>query len=108
MKKSVYGGRCNAIKKEYKSNAKFDNYEEFIDSNDFIFNADVSSLYPTAMAGFEHVHAKYPIGLSRWSEIPEEEFNNKKYGFYEIRYVPPTNINYPISPFLIKSIFFNL
>ena len=35
MKKSVYGGRCNAIKKEYISNAKFENYEEFIDSNDF-------------------------------------------------------------------------
>ena len=44
-KKSLYGGRCNAIKKEYRSNAKFNNYEEFIDSNDFIFNADVSSLY---------------------------------------------------------------
>ena len=63
IKKSVYGGRCNAIKKEYVSSAKVDNYEEFINSNDFIFNADVSSLYPTAMAGFEHVHVKYPIGL---------------------------------------------
>ena len=50
------------------------------------------------MAGFEHVHVKYPIGLSRWSEIPEEEFKNNKYGFYEIQYIPPTNINYPILP----------
>ena len=40
------------------------------------------------MAGFEHVNVKYPIGLSRWSEIPEIEFNNKKYGFYEIQYIP--------------------
>ena len=54
------------------SSAKFEDYVEFIDYNDFIFNADVSSLYPTAMAGFEHVHVKYPIGISRWSNIPEE------------------------------------
>ena len=98
IKKSVYGGRCNAIKKEYKSSAKFDNYEEFINSNDFIFNADVSSLYPTAMAGFEHIHIKYPIGKSRWSNKPEEEFKNNKFVFYDIEYVPPTNINYPILP----------
>ena len=78
------------------SSAKFNYYQDFIDSNDFIFNADVSSLYPTAMAGFEHVHVKYPIEISRWSNIPEEEFKNNKYGFYEIQYVPPTNINYPI------------
>ena len=82
-------GSCNAIKKEYISNAKFDNYEEFIDSNDFIFNADVSSLYPTAMAGFKHLYVKYPIGISRWNNQPEMEFENKKYGFYEIEYVPP-------------------
>ena len=30
--------RCNAIKKEYMSSAKVDNYEEFINNNDFIFN----------------------------------------------------------------------
>ena len=77
-KKSVYGGRCNAIKKEYRSNAKFNDYEEFINSNDFIFNADVSSLYPTAVAGFKHLYVKYPIGISRWSNKPEKEFEKKK------------------------------
>ena len=30
------------------------------------------------------------------TNIPEEEFKNNKYGFYEIQYVPPTNINYLI------------
>ena len=30
MKKSVYGGRCNAIKKEYISNAKFDNMKSLL------------------------------------------------------------------------------
>ena len=50
------------------------------------------------MAGFEHIHVKYPIGISRWSNKPETEFNKKKYGLYEIEYVPPTNINYPILP----------
>ena len=44
IKKSVYGGRCNAIKKEYISSAKCENYEEFINSNDFIFNADVGGI----------------------------------------------------------------
>ena len=77
IKKSVYGGRCNAIKKEYTSNSKFENYEDLIKSKDFIFNADVSSLYPTAMADFKHLYVRYPIGISRWSETPKIEFNKK-------------------------------
>ena len=69
-----------------------------IDSKDFIFNADVSSLYPTAMAGNDFINVKYSIGESRLSENPEIEFNNNKYGFYEIQYEAPENINYPVLP----------
>ena len=32
------------------------------------------------MTGFAHVNVKYPIGLSRWSNIPDEEFNNNRSG----------------------------
>ena len=98
MKKSVFGGRCNAIKKEYKTRSEFKDYEELMESEDFIFNADVSSLYPTAMAGYEHLDVNYPVGVSRWSDKPELEFNNDKHGFYNVNYIPPKNINYPVLP----------
>ena len=98
IKNSVFGGRCNAIKKEYGTSAEFKDYNDLIDSKDFIFNADVSSLYPTAMAGFEHLDVDYPVGVSRWSDEPKSEFENNKYGFYEINYEPPKNINYPVLP----------
>ncbi len=63
-----------------------------------MFNADVSSLYPTSMAGNDLFNVEFPIGFSRWSEEPEKEFNDIEYGFYEIEYIAPKNINYPILP----------
>ena len=69
-----------------------------MDSYDFIYNADVSSLYPTAMIGNDLMKVLYPVGPSRWSTNPEIEFYNNKYGFYNIEYVPPTDINYFVLP----------
>ena len=59
---------------------------------------DVSSLCPTSMAGNDIFKVKFPVGFSRWSEEPEKEFNEDKYGFYEIEYIAPKNVNYPILP----------
>ena len=64
----------------------------------FIFNGDVSSLYPTSMAGNDIFKVKFSVGFSRWSEEPEKEFNEEKYGFYEIEYIAQKNINYLILP----------
>ena len=55
------------------------NYKELYETNDFILNGDVTSLYPGAMRGFKKIHntktkgldVKYPTGLSKWSDIPE-------------------------------------
>ena len=63
------------------------NYIDVKKLKDFIFNGDVSSLYPTSMAGNDIFKVKFPVGFSRWSEEPEKEFNENKYGFYEIEYV---------------------
>jgi len=67
-------------------------------SKDFIFNADATSLYPASMKGFDLVNVSYPIGTSRWSDKPEEEWNNSKIGFYKIKFTAPKNIRTPILP----------
>ena len=74
------------------------NYDDVKNSMDYIFNGDVSSLYPTAMKGNELLNVIYPVGCSRWSEDPEKEFSNKKLGFYEINYKCPKNLFHPILP----------
>ena len=98
IKKSVYGGRVCSYQKYYKSSYEGNNYEELLKSGDYIFNADVNSLYPAAMVGNELMSVKYPVGPSRINDNGEEEFNNGKIGFYDISYIPPKNINYPILP----------
>ena len=67
------------------------NYYDVINSDDFIFNADMSSLYPTTMDGNILLNVKYPVGCSRWSNQPKIEFKNNKIRFYEIEYLPPKN-----------------
>ena len=41
---------------------------------------------------------RYPIGFPRWSYKPEKEYNSDLLGFYEIEYIPPTNIRVPRLP----------
>ena len=73
---ATYGARCYPNKKHFKIchyddvvNKKM-NYQELIESKEYIFNADVSSLYPAAMAGCEFMDVKYPTGISEWSTNP--------------------------------------
>jgi hypothetical protein len=77
--------------------SKLMNYDDVKNSNDYIFNGDVSSLYPTAMRGNPLLNITYPIGCSRWSNDPKTEFDNKKLGFYEINYKSP-KLFHPILP----------
>jgi hypothetical protein len=102
IKKGTYGARCYPLQKEYKSkyynkivNKKM-TYEELLKTNDYIFNADATSLYPASMGGFDLLDVNYPIGKSRWSDKPEEEYNNNKYGFYEISFISPKDIITPV------------
>ena len=102
IKKAVYGGRVCCYQKKY-INKKYDEldnkliYSDVANSNDYIFNADVNSLYPASMAGCDIVSVAYPIGESRMNNNGELEFNNGKYGFYDIEYIPPL-LNYPVLP----------
>lgn len=121
IKQGTYGGRCypqqqyyvnkyyEELTNNYKYNIIFDSFEQYINafnitydeikkSNDFIFNADDTSLYPASMKGFELCNVEYPLGISEWSNEPEKEFNNNKIGFYEIEFEPPKNIRIPILP----------
>ncbi len=77
-------------------------YEEVMQSRDFLFNGDVSSLYPCAMAGNEFLKVQFPTGFSRWTENCEMAFNSGKIGFYEIEYIPVKNIDKPILPRRLK------
>jgi len=74
-------------------------YDEFVKKGDFVFNADVTSLYPASMKGTDFLKCLYPTGKSRWSDTPYEEFQNNKYGFYHIQYsVPDKKIRVPVLP----------
>lgn len=112
--KACYGGRTYPMKREYESkawasiqernelrkkegmNIKESNkiaYQELLESKDYVFNADATSLYPTCMKFF-----KYPVGASRWSSKPEEEYRTGKMGIYEIEFSCPRDIRYAYLP----------
>ena len=94
---------CINLKDNEKNNidvkiSKMIDYYEIKKSGDYIFNGDVSSLYPTAMRGNELLRVLYPLECSRWSKDPKKEFNNNKLGSYEINYKCPKNLFHPILP----------
>lgn len=107
IREAIYGGRCTPMKKEFKS-SMYDEiinaidkpeeerkqlYKKLKDSKDYIFNADVTSLYPSQM-----LNNKFPIGRSHWSENPKQDFEDGKIGIYKIKYECPKNIRVPILP----------
>lgn len=69
------------------------NYNNIFKSNEYVFNGDITSLYPSAMKFY-----KYPVGMSRWSDNPLKEYNDGKLGIYNIRFQPPKNIRVPVLP----------
>ena len=106
---SIYAGRCYPQQMEYTSKYVENNppchgedmkkyYQRVFDSGDFIYNADVSSLYPASMSGTRLFNVEYPIGHSRWSTTPKAEYDAGKMGFYQIKFTPPTKIRIPILP----------
>ena len=104
IKKATFGGRCYPMQQEFRSKHYNDivnkkmTYEELKKTDEYIFNADVTSLYPASMKGNELVDVQYPTGTSRWSSKPMEEFHSGKLGFYDVAYIPPRDILVPILP----------
>jgi|GEM_PF-4896273 len=104
IKSGTYGARCYPQQKVFKSDKYNDiisnklSYDQLLNSLNFIFNADATSLYSASMKGFELVQVSYPTGYSRWSYNPIEEWKNNKIGFYEINFFPPKDILVPILP----------
>jgi hypothetical protein len=103
IKKSIYGGRTYPRQKEYIS--KY--YDEIIENkddtkkikeiydkiDDYIFNGDITSLYPTAMK-FNY----YPVGESRWIEINKEYYDDLDIGIYDITFKVNKDLFEPILP----------
>ena len=91
-RQAIYGGRVYKNRNSFQSSQ----YERVMSGeimydelNDFIFDADVNSLYPTAMRNFD-----YPVG----KEIETNLYQEGKLGIYKIKYQPPKNILTPILP----------
>jgi len=92
VRKAIYGARCYKNKNRFISTQ----YDKIIskeikydDIDDYIFDADVVSLYPTAMSQY-----KYPVGRERLTTIYEKD----KLGIYLIDYEAPKNLLNPILP----------
>ena len=104
VKKGTYGARCYPLQQKFKS-IHYDDvingqmtHHELLSTNEYIFNADATSLYPASMHGTDFCDVQYPTGLSHWSDKPEKEFNDKKVGYYEINFDPPRDIRHPVLP----------
>lgn len=101
---SKYGGRCYPQQKTFQSKKYSDivekkiQYNNLFNSKDYIFNADVTSLYPAAMKGFDLMPVAYPTGTSTWSKNPKQDFENGLIGIYSIDFIPRKNLRVPILP----------
>jgi hypothetical protein len=111
--KSKYGGRTTCHQKQFVSktwtqdllpkviDGSLDSkiaYAKLKESGDYIFNADVSSLYPASMKGNDLMKVYYPVGRSHWTETPDVDFKLGKIGFYSIEFTCPNDIRIPILP----------
>jgi len=92
VRQSIYGARCYKNKNRFISSQ----YEKAVngeisydDIDDYIFDADVVSLYPTAMSKYP-----YPIGKEKITNI----YRTDKLGVYKITYKAPKNLLNPILP----------
>ena len=86
------------VQQKQSGNSHSGMYHKIKESGDYRMSYDDSSCYPAGMAGTDFCPVEYGCGLPRWSNKPTTEFKNKKWGFYEIEYVPPTNLRIPILP----------
>jgi hypothetical protein len=99
IRDSLYGGRTYPMKREFTSK----HYDEIVNStsttelketykrmDDWIFNADATSLYPTAMVQYE-----YPLGKATWVDNPADI---SKIGIYDVDVECNKDLVVPILP----------
>ena len=104
IKSATFGARAYPQQKKYQSKHYQDvvdgkmTYEQVRKSGEYIYNADATSLYASAMRGYALCEVKYPVGKSRWSEEGEKEFKSGKIGYYLICFKCPRDIRYPVLP----------
>lgn len=97
-------------KKKLMEDKRFDKMrelsKEMFASKDFVANIDVNSEYPAAMksveknedgSGFE-VPVEYPIGHSQWSNEPQDIWDKKLPGIYEVEWEAPKELFIPVLP----------
>lgn len=102
IRSSLYGGRTYPMSREFTSKQ----YNEIVGCesteklkeiyktmDDWIFNADATSLYPTAMVKFE-----YPLGNSEWVAGDAVDVNNLKIGIYDVDIEANKSLIVPILP----------
>jgi hypothetical protein len=97
---SLFGGRTYPMRREFTSKHYYDIVENsdnpeklketYKTMDDWIFNADATSLYPTAMVDF-----KYPMGEGKWVENPADI---SKIGFYDVEVECNQNLIVPVLP----------
>ena len=104
IRQAIYGARTYPQKRNFESKHHQDvvegkmTYEELKKTGEYIYNADVTSLYSAVMKGVPGIcEVKYPTGFSRWSDEPEKEYNDQKLGFYEVLFSCP-DIRIPVLP----------
>jgi hypothetical protein len=90
FRKSIYGGRVEVFKREFKSSL----YEKILkgeinynEVDDYMRALDVNSLYPSAMR-----NNLYPVG----KEIATSKFINDKLGIYNCKIKKVKNLVYPV------------
>ena len=75
-------------------------YKKVFVSGDYVFAADIVSMYPTCMMGVEGLlDVEYPLSQCHMSENPEKEFKDSKLVFYEIEFIPPKDLLHPKIPY---------
>lgn len=97
---SLFGGRTYPMRREFTSkqyqdiimnNDNTDKLKEIYNTmDDWIFNADATSLYPTAMVNY-----KYPMGEGKWVENPTDI---SKMGFYDVEVECNQELLVPVLP----------
>ena len=92
VRQAIYGARCYKNKNRFTSSQYEDVISgtiKFDEISDYIFDADVVSLYPTAMSQY-----KYPVGKEKSTTL----YKDGKLGIYKITYKAPKDLLNPILP----------
>lgn len=93
---SIFGGRVYPVCRYFMSSQYLEVMAgdmKHCDVTDYLFDADVRSLYPFAMK------KQFPIGRGRWviNQVMKSDYVIEK-GIYFIHYIPNANLLHPILP----------